>query len=67
MLPNDDYILRGERLSRKGNVPEGDYVKCTINLMAWIKWPKINEMYVQHSNQNLLLDKLKNLKHIMTI
>ena len=43
MLPND-YILGWERLSRKGDIPEGDFMKCTVNLMAWMKWSKINEM-----------------------
>ena len=31
MLPNDDYILHWKRLSKKGDVPEGDYMKCTVN------------------------------------
>ena len=30
MLPNDDYILRRERQSKKGKVSEGDYMESTI-------------------------------------
>ena len=30
MLPNDDYFLRWERLSKRGKVAEGDYMESTI-------------------------------------
>ena len=30
MLPNNDNILRCERLSKRGKVPERDYMLCTI-------------------------------------
>ena len=29
-LPNDDYILCLERLSKRGKVPRGDYMESTI-------------------------------------
>ena len=32
MLPNEDNFLRWERLSKRGKVHEGDYMKCAVIL-----------------------------------
>ena len=53
-LPTDNYILHWERLSKRGEVPEGDNIKCTINYwLDKIIWDQLHVCTTQNTTTEI--------------